>query len=75
MPIIIRLAVKPTPSIFKEQDTIELNSGSNTKLSLQGRHDPSIIHRARVVADSVTALCIYDLLAGRFGTDYFGGEN
>ena len=74
MPIIIRLAVKPTPSIYKEQDTVLLNSGNDTKLSIQGRHDPAIIHRARVVADSVTALCIYDLLAVRFGTDFFKGE-
>ncbi|MCR5310538.1 MAG: chorismate synthase [Lachnospiraceae bacterium] len=74
MPIIIRSAVKPTPSIYKEQDTVLLDSGKDTKLSIQGRHDPTIIHRARVVVDSMTALCVYDLLASRFGTDFFKGD-
>ena len=73
MPIIFRCAVKPTPSIYKEQDTIDLSTMTDTKLSIQGRHDPAIIHRARVVVDSVTALCLYDVLAGRYGTDYFAG--
>ena len=45
-----------------------------TKLTIHGRHDPAIVHRARVVVDSVTALVLCDLLAGRFGTDYLGGE-
>ena len=42
----------------------------NATLSLKGRHDPAIIHRARVVVDSVTALVLCDLLAQRFGTDF-----
>lgn len=75
MPITVRLAVKPTPSIYKEQDTVEMRSGKNVKHAIEGRHDPAIIHRARVVVDSVCALCIYDLLAGRFGTDWFGGND
>ncbi len=69
MPIVIRAAVKPTPSIYKEQDTIDLGTGENTKLKINGRHDPAIIHRAAVVVDSVLALTVYDLLAGRYGTD------
>lgn len=75
MPVTVRLAVKPTPSIYKEQDTVELNSGENRKLVINGRHDPAIIHRARIVVDSVIALTVYDLLAARFGTDFFGGRN
>ncbi|MBP5529520.1 MAG: chorismate synthase [Lachnospiraceae bacterium] len=71
MPIIIKCAVKPTPSIYKEQKSINLNTLENSDLSIEGRHDPAIIHRARVVVDSVCALAIYDMLAGRFGTDYF----
>ena len=70
MPIIFRTAVKPTPSIFKEQDTVSLSRMENTKLSISGRHDPAIIHRARAVVDALTALSIADLLASRFGTDY-----
>lgn len=63
MPIIFRCAVKPTPSIYKEQDTIDMRDGSNTTLQIQGRHDPAIVHRARVVADSIAALVMYDLLS------------
>ena len=46
----------------------------NAELSLEGRHDPAIIHRARVVVDSMTALVLADLLVGRYGTDYFGDK-
>ena len=71
MPIIIKCAVKPTPSIYKEQKSINLNTLENSDLNIEGRHDPAIIHRARVVVDSVCALAVYDMLAARFGTDYF----
>ena len=72
MPITFRCAVKPTPSIYKQQDTINMKENVDAKLIIEGRHDPAIIHRARVVVDSITALVIYDALAGRFGTDFFG---
>lgn len=65
MPIIFRCAVKPTPSIYKEQQTINLKTSENTELQIKGRHDPAIVHRARVVADSVTALVLFDLLQQR----------
>ncbi len=74
MPISFRCAVKPTPSIYKEQDSVDIVKNEETKLQIKGRHDPAIIHRARVVVDSVTALVVYDLLAARFGTDFFGGN-
>lgn len=70
MPIIFRCAVKPTPSIFKAQDTVDFMKKENSVLELKGRHDPAIIHRARVVVDSVTALALADLLATRYGTDW-----
>ncbi|WP_294752345.1 chorismate synthase [uncultured Ruminococcus sp.] len=70
MPILFRTAVKPTPSIYKEQQTVDLNTLENTTLQIQGRHDPAIVHRARVVADSITALVLCDQLAMRFGTDW-----
>ena len=69
MPIIFSCAVKPTPSIFKAQDTVDFINGKDAVLELKGRHDPAVIHRARVVIDSVTALAIADLLAQRYGTD------
>jgi len=70
MPVIFRCAVKPTPSIFKEQSTVDLTAKENACLKIEGRHDPAIIHRARAVVDAVTALVIADALTVRFGTDY-----
>lgn len=74
MPIMFSCAVKPTPSIFKDQRTVNMETGENAVLSLSGRHDPAIIHRARVVVDSMTALVLCDLLSGRYGTDWLGGR-
>ena len=74
MPLIFSCAVKPTPSIYKKQDTVDFKKKENALLQIEGRHDPAIIHRARVVVDSITALTLCDLLIGRFGTDYFGGQ-
>jgi len=74
MPIRFSCAVKPTPSIFKEQETVDFIKGEDAKLALKGRHDPAIIHRARVVVDSVTALVVADLLAQRCGTDWLASS-
>ena len=76
MPVVFRCVVKPTPSIFKPQETIDLARMENASLSLEGRHDPAILHRARVVVDSVAALALADLLALRYGTDWLreGGK-
>lgn len=71
MPVVFRTVVKPTPSIFMEQESVDLEAMQNATLSIKGRHDPAIIHRARVVVDSMTALTLCDVLAGRFGTDFF----
>ena len=70
MPVVFRCAVKPTPSIFQEQESVDLDTKENAILKLEGRHDPAIIHRARVVVDSIAALALCDLLALRFGTDF-----
>lgn len=70
MPIVFRTAIKPTPSIFKEQQTVDFISEKNTALQLKGRHDPCIVHRAAVVQTSIAALAAADLLTQRFGTDY-----
>ncbi len=71
MPIIFKCAVKPTPSIYKKQDSVDINSMTNASLEIKGRHDPAIIHRARIVVDSIAALCVYDMLSTYFGTEYF----
>lgn len=70
MPVIFKTVIKPTPSIYKEQDTVDIAKGENAKLQIKGRHDPAIFHRARVVVDSVTAICVCDMLLGRYGTDW-----
>ena len=72
MPVLFRCAVKPTPSIYKEQDTVDFLNYREKKIVISGRHDPAIVHRARVVVDCVTALVLCDLLAQKFGTDYLG---
>ncbi len=69
-PIILRTAIKPTPTIGKIQDSISLPSLENAALTGKGRHDPCIVHRARVVIDSIIALTICDMLITRFGTDW-----
>lgn len=69
MPIVFNCAVKPTPSISKEQDTVNFLTGENTKIEIKGRHDPAIIRRVCVVVDSICALTVCDLLAQRYGTD------
>jgi len=75
MPLTFRCAIKPTPSIFKPQQTVDLTTDEETVLELKGRHDPAIVHRAAVVVDAVTALTVLDLLAARYGTDWMRGEN
>lgn len=72
MPLEFSVAVKPTPSIYKEQKTVDFKKNENATLLISGRHDPAIIHRARVVVDSITALVLCDLLIMRFGTQFFG---
>ena len=71
MPIVFNLAVKPTPSIAKEQQTVDFISKENTSICIEGRHDPAIIRRACVVVDSICALVACDMLAQRYGTDVF----
>lgn len=73
MPLVIRTAIKPTPSIYRKQETVDIETMEDAALEIKGRHDPAIVHRARVVADSVVALALCDLLALRFGTDYLRG--
>lgn len=70
MPLLFRCAVKPTPSIFKEQETVSLSQMKDEPLKISGRHDPAIVHRARAVIDAVTALALADMLAVRYGTDW-----
>ena len=64
MPIIFRCAIKPTPSIAKVQNTINLAEKKNDVLAITGRYDPCIVQRAVPVVEAVTAIGIFDLLEG-----------
>ena len=70
MPIVFRTAIKPTPTIFKPQQTIDFKDMTDVVLSPKGRHDPAIVHRARAVQDAAAAIVMCDALAMRFGTDW-----
>lgn len=74
MPVLFRCVIKPTPSIYKMQKTVNMKTKQNAELCIEGRHDPCIVHRARVVIDSVTAIGFVDLLLEQFGKSYFQGE-
>lgn len=62
MPIIIHTCIKPTPSIYKAQETVDYKTKESQTLNIKGRHDPCILHRARIVVDSMIAFGILDLL-------------
>lgn len=62
MPIIIHTCIKPTPSIYKTQETVDYKTKESQTLNIKGRHDPCILHRARIVVDSMIAFGILDLL-------------
>lgn len=61
-PIEFRLALKPTPSIGKVQESVNLKTKENVRLEIKGRHDPSIVPRAIPVVEAVAGLTIYDIL-------------
>ena len=62
MPILFRAAVKPTPSIGIQQDSVDLGAGKNAKLTVSGRHDPCIVPRAVPCVEAAAACAIYDAL-------------
>lgn len=68
MPLVFRTAVKPTPSIYKPQQTVDYVTKRDAQLQIQGRHDPCIVHRAAVVQTCAAALGLLDLLTTCEGT-------
>ncbi len=62
MPLIFKVAVKPTPSIFKEQESISLSQKSSAPLTIKGRHDPCIVPRAVPCIEAAAALAVINLL-------------
>ena len=69
MPVIFKCAVKPTPSIYKTQKTINFLKNEETEINIRGRHDPAIIRRICPVIDAVAALAVADLLQQKYGVD------
>ena len=64
MPVIFDVTLKPTPSIAKPQQTVNLKTGLTTTLEVKGRHDPCIVPRAVPVVEAAAAIAIFDLILG-----------
>ena len=62
MPLVFRAALKPTPSISKEQNSVSLSKMENVKLSVEGRHDPCIVPRAIPVFEATCAIALLDMM-------------
>lgn len=62
MPVVFRAAMKPTPSIALEQDSVDLSTGENVKLRIGGRHDPCVVVRAVPVFEAAAAVAVLDML-------------
>lgn len=64
MPVTFRAAFKPTPSIAKEQQSIDYRTGERTVLEIKGRHDPCVVLRAVPVVEAAAAIAVYDMMSG-----------
>lgn len=62
MPIVFRVAIKPTPSIAKPQKSVDLRSREPVILEVPGRHDPCVVPRAVPVIEAAAAIAIYDAM-------------
>jgi len=67
MPVVVNVAIKPTPSIARPQQTVDLKAGRETELAITGRHDPCIVPRAVPAVEAALALVALDLLLGTYG--------
>lgn len=65
MPVVARIAIKPTPSIAREQLSVSLSKGENDMLAVRGRHDPCIVPRAVPCVEAAMAITLYDLISER----------
>ena len=61
-PVCFTVAMRPTPTVFVEQDSVDLATMKPAKLSMKGRHDPCIVRRAVPVIEAVTAFAVVDAL-------------
>ena len=65
MPLVFRVAIKPTSSIGKPQRTVDLRTMTDAELAVTGRHDPCIVPRAVPCVEAAAAIAVYDALLGR----------
>ncbi|MBQ7331289.1 MAG: chorismate synthase [Oscillospiraceae bacterium] len=65
MPLIFRCAIKPTPSIAMEQQSVSLSAMTETALQISGRHDPCIVPRAVPVMEAAAAIAVFDAILSR----------
>ena len=65
MPLVFRAAFKPTPSIAREQESVDLGTMEKETLKVSGRHDPCIVPRAVPVVEAAAALAVYDAYLSR----------
>ena len=68
MPVIFEVSLKPTPSISRQQETLDISTGGTSRLEVSGRHDPCIVPRAVPVVEAAAAIAIYDLILGNTQT-------
>ncbi|MEW8955240.1 chorismate synthase [Clostridium sp.] len=62
MPVVFKVAIKPTASIFKSQRTVNISKKENTEIEVEGRHDPCIVQRAIPVIEAIAAIAVIDLM-------------
>ncbi len=62
MPLLFRAAVKPTPSIARAQQSVNLETLSEETLTVEGRHDPCIVPRAVPAIEAAAAIAVYDMI-------------
>ena len=67
MPVTFKCVIKPTPSIAKEQNTVDMVKKAPTTIKIEGRNDPCIVPRACVVIEAVTALAVADIMFTHIG--------
>ncbi|HQT45497.1 MAG TPA: chorismate synthase, partial [Candidatus Micrarchaeota archaeon] len=65
MPIVFRVAIKPTSSIFKKQHTVNISTMKSEELKIEGRHDPCIAIRAVPVVECMAAVCMADIILSK----------
>ena len=69
MPVIFDVTFKPTPSIARPQQTVDLRTGKMTTIEVKGRHDPCIVPRAVPVVEAAAAIAVYDMILGNTQID------